>query len=97
MIESSDKQQAEENFRAFFGNRNPPNKQNVSQDYFEATESGLLESGSESESVSVINIEDGGTKHPDKESSQEALKVSQHLTSKLKTLVQMLIAKKKGE
>lgn len=98
MIESSNKRQTGAGkFESFAGNRNYlPTKQSVSQDYSNSSDmEAEAEAGVESESASAINIEDG--QQLEGESSQEALKVSQHLTNKLKTLVQMLIAKKKGE
>lgn len=98
MIESSNKRQTGAGkFESFAGNRNYlPTKQSVSQDYSNSSDmEAEVEAGVESESASAINIEDG--QQLEGESSQEALKVSQHLTNKLKTLVQMLIAKKKGE
>lgn len=109
MIESSGRLQAEQGegggkFRAFISQK-PIIATSQDENFVAGNESTgtVSESGTRTTSASVVNLNgEGGDQQRqqqqlDGESSQEALKVSQHLSSKLKTLVHMLIARKKGE
>lgn len=111
MIESSGRLQAEQGegggkFRAFISQK-PIIATSQDENFVAGNESTgtVSESGTRTTSASVVNLNgEGGDQQGqqqqqqlDGESSQEALKVSQHLSSKLKTLVHMLIARKKGE